>query len=321
MSEVTQWTDARGYNTSAAYNANGQATSVTDPLFHSISTAYDLVGRVSSVTDAANNTGSYAYWPNAHGALQEYTDPRGFVTHTNLPDYTNKLQTTVRAYGLAAAETKQVNFDAVALTSSIRSVDLNIPLVTYGRDTLNQVTTVKDTLNNTTTLGLDTLGATTLITDAQNRQTSINRDIFERQTKVTDASGVNSSPVFDANDEQVAGIDGLGHVTRSIPDALGRTSFQIDALGGVTRYQYDGAGNLLALTDPVGARSGSTTPMATKRKRPTRAAKSAPGPMTPPIGLPPTLTSSAGRKSTPTSTTTFCRPKPGRTPAAPRSTS
>ena len=140
----------------------------------------------------------------------------------------------------------------------------------------NQVATVTDPLDHTTTFAYDDLGRLTSVTDPLNHQTTFTYNAAGQPLTVTDALSQTTafgyamgnlvSITSPLGHVQTRFVDGGGRVLRVTDPAGATTRFEynpfsqvtkiVDPINGETSFTYDGNGNLLTLTD---ARSKTTT--------------------------------------------------------------
>ncbi len=142
--------------------------------------------------------------------------------------------------------------------------------------TFNQVASVTDPLNHTTTFAYDAEGNPTTVTNALGQPTTLTYNAagqpitvtdplshttqFEYSlgdlTAVTDPLGNRTTRGLDAAGRLLNLTNPLGLRTQYDYDALNRLTKITDALGGLTQFGYDANGNLLSVTD---ARNSATS--------------------------------------------------------------
>lgn len=155
--------------------------------------------------------------------------------------------------------------------TSISDPQGNRPL-TYGYNTVNQLTSFNDSLGNVTKFGYPgTLLSS--ITDARGINVLQNSYTAGRLSSSLDASSQTTHYTYDTSTQHETVLDRLGNSTTygydndgnitSVTDALQNTSFatydaddnkltSTNALGKTTSYTYDESGNRLTETDPLG---------------------------------------------------------------------
>lgn len=204
---------------------------------------------------AQNTTSSYQY--DANGNLTQVTDPLGRVTNQSY-DALNRLKQQLQPAPAAGSAR---------------------PAIHYGYDGLDQLVTVTDPRNLTTTYTVNGLGNQTALsspdtgtsgstydaagnlvsrTDAKGQTTGYSYDALNRVTRITHADGDAIDYVYDQ------GPNGIGRLTR-ITDSSGITQYAYDQKGRVvsetrlldsvpyvTAYRYDSAGRLAGISYPSG---------------------------------------------------------------------
>jgi RHS repeat-associated protein len=134
----------------------------------------------------------------------------------------------------------------------------------------NQITSITDPLNHTTTFAYDALGRLTAITDPLSHRITFTYNVAGQPvsitnaanetvtldyilgdlSKITDGLGNSTTRFVDAAGRLVSVSDPLGHVVTYTVDAMNRVTMVTDSLGGRTSFSYDGNSNMLTLVDP-----------------------------------------------------------------------
>ena len=117
----------------------------------------------------------------------------------------------------------------------------------------NDLASVTDPLQHTTTYGYDSAGTLTNITDPLQHQTTFGYNGQGQVTTVTDALQHTTTLAYSGGDLTTI-TDPLGRVTTRFPDAAGRV-LTITNAGQTTRYTYDRTNRVTAVTDAL---SGQT---------------------------------------------------------------
>ncbi len=305
---LTQIVKPDGHSIAYAYDAQHRLTTKTDERGKVTTNTYDASGRLASVAfpggevrqinpvepqgvaDTAAGTGGTppavilvenvqatttdgngkvtTYTVNPFGSPLTATDPLSQTTRT-VYDSNNLPTQITRPNGSIVSMTYDTRGNRLTLTEQN---DPNGPATTtYTYEPVfNQVTSISDPLNHTTTIDHDAHGNPTTITDARGKATILTYDTrglltssqdplgntaqfaYDAQGNVhtiTDPRGKVTTLTRDAAGNVTASEDPLTHVTHTEYDALDRVTRVIDALNGITRYGYDEAGNLTSLTD------------------------------------------------------------------------
>ena len=175
------------------------------------------------------------------GGLEKMTDLNG-----------NSL--TVSAAGIIHSSGKSVSFtrDLTGRIAQITDPAGHILVYSYSAGT-NDLVSVKDPENNTTTFGYDSNHGLLTIQDPRGIQPIRNTyDNGGRLISHTDAFGKVITYTHNLNTRQEVVTDRLGNVTVNEYDADGNIVKVTDALGGVTTRTYDAHDNLLTETNALG---------------------------------------------------------------------
>jgi len=277
--------------------ANNRIESIRDPNGHTmVFNGYDAAGRVSRQTLADGSTFGLVYGTDAatgRVVQVDVTDRRGTVRRAEF-DAAGHLIRNTRALGLAEQQvtTYEVlngltlsvtdalgrktgfGYDAVGNTTRITRLEGTSQAVTTRmtyEPVFNQLLTLTDPNEHTTTLAYDDNGHLIRVADALGHAVRFTRDPLGRVRTVIDPldkvttlgyDGADLSRVTDPLDRQVqyltdaagrvmATVDPQGNRTVQDWDGLNRLRSITDALGGITRFSYDDNGHLLSHSDPA----------------------------------------------------------------------
>jgi YD repeat-containing protein len=274
-------TDPNGGITRYTYDASHRMLTLQDPrdiVF--LTNEYDANGRVKKQTQADNTTFQFSYTTDANGKViqTDVTDTRGATRRVTfnsngyplsdghaigLPE--EQAITYVRETGseLLLSATDALNrktaytYDAMGNISSMTRLadtpDTVTSTFTY-EPTFNQVTSITDPLNHTTTLGRDVQGNLTSVTNPLNQATSISYNSAGQPISITDPLNNTTQYTYDFGD-LVAVTDPLGNSTTRFLDAAGRLVSVTNPLGNLTLQDYDSLNRVTKVTDPL---SGQT---------------------------------------------------------------
>lgn len=250
-------TDPAGNVTTYTYGTAGPAPyiptegllTITDPKGITwLKNQYDGAGRVIRQTLANGVTYTYAYTLAGATITQtKVTDPRGYTTiyRFNPVQYVSQIdapgQTTINQYNPATNQLLSVT-DALNRTT------------TYTYDSNGNVASIQTPEANTTQFQYEsTYSRLTQITDAM---TPANVTLFTypslTQTTITNPLGKITTIAYNSSGQPVSITDPLTHQTTFEYDSAGNLAATVDALGNRVERYYDAASRLLSLRDPRG---------------------------------------------------------------------
>jgi RHS repeat-associated protein len=243
------------------------------------------VGWVKTQTHADTGVYHFAYTVvNGKSTQTDVTDPRGYVrrvtfnadgytladtralgqpeartTTSNRPSTNNFIGTSTDGLGLQTATTYDAMGNVLSVTRCVAGPPPCTETTAGALTThytyepkFNQVATVTDPLQHTTTYGYDDAGNLTTVTDPLQHTTTFGYNAHGQRTSVTDA--LQHTTTFGYSGPDLTAItDPLNRVTTWFTDAIGRVLTITDPLGQITRYAYDRNGRLTTITDALGA--------------------------------------------------------------------
>lgn len=258
-----------GTSQSFGHDSYGNRTSVTDELGHTTLYEYDDYNRVTKVTNPMNQATITSYaldWVNPF--LHTTQSVKYIVSPMNkniVFDYDANLRKKDQVAALETADVAWTFFEYDAVGNLFTTTDPRGKVTTYGYDTRNRQTSVKNNeLNETTTLEYDDAGNkkkemrpdTTFRTwdyDAMNRlwhgydwrlsdsptaeqTTTYGRDIAGNVRTITDTKGTVYGCDYDLMNRKIS------------------QTYPVDATGVIRTYacHYDDAGNLDYFKNPAG---------------------------------------------------------------------
>jgi RHS repeat-associated protein len=213
------------------YDSNWRVTKITHPSVAAAGYqfAYDAYGQVTTVTDPLNHSTTLDY--DAVGNVTSVTDPNNSTNTMYYDDYGNVTRIT-----------NPLNKDTYYYYA-------------YGGcggcgGGGNQLTKVKDALNNETEMQYDLDGNLTKIIDALDWETDYAYDTMGQLTLLTSPSGSGNTATM--------AYDDIGNMTSATDFGGITTTYEYDHLGQVTKVSdpigdveatYDSLGNVSTLTD------------------------------------------------------------------------
>ncbi|PZG00164.1 Teneurin-1 [Micromonospora deserti] len=243
--------------TTTAYDAAGQLTSVTDPLGKVTRYEYDQLGRVSK--RIAPNDGATAYTYDDLGNVLSSTDPTGAVT-TATYDYLGRTLTTTEVVRQESTNhTTRYTYNAQGWPSQITSAAGVNSSTEY--NAVGQPTAVIDGANNRTRYEYDAEGRTTKTIRPDGSYATVEYDLAGRAVRTAEYSssgGLLSEQRarYDPAGNMVASTDARGTTTTYEYDATGVVTKETQPISGsdaiVTTFGYDLEGNRTRFTDGRG---------------------------------------------------------------------
>ena len=186
------------------------------------------------------------YKTDRYGKIIEKTDALGNFTKTDR-DRSGDAREITRANGSIV----EMSYDEKGnlLTSRDEAIDATTTF-TYESD-FNQVTSITDSLGNTTSMNYDPSGNPVKITDAEGNETIMIYDSKGLLVSTMDAKGT-TTYTYDGNGNLAKIIDALNNETSFTYDDAGNMVSTTDAKDNMTTYEYDQMNRLLKLTDNQG---------------------------------------------------------------------
>lgn len=202
----------------------------------------NVTGTIAAAQTTQNTTFSYQY--DANGNLRQISDPLGHVTDLTIDPLNREKQRQLPA----------------PVTNGTR------PIINYGYDGIDQITSVGDPRNLSTSYTRDGLGNQSVLaspdtgtagmtfdvagnlktrTDARGKTTTYNYDVLNRLTSATYANGTASVFEYDGGTPPV--ISAVGRLTRMSDES------------GETRYGYDPMGRLASVAQTISAGGSANT--------------------------------------------------------------
>jgi RHS repeat-associated protein len=273
-------TDALGHVTTiASYDADGRPTRITDVNGVNTDMTYTPRGWLASRSIGGATT-NFTY--TAYGAVQTVTDPDGVTTSYGY-DAAHRLTKVTDALGNYI----QYTLDAAGDKTTEQTYDSSGTLhksLTRTYNTLGQLTTVVDGLNNTVfnagasgsydangnliqssdglgiqrQMGYDALNRLVQTLDnyngadtaTQNTKTGYQYDSLDRLTQVTDPSSLNTTYSYDGLSDATGQVSPDTGTTSRTFDAAGNVLTRTDAKGITATNSYDALNRLISTSYP-----------------------------------------------------------------------
>jgi len=256
---VTQQLDALNRQTTFAWNASTQTSTVTDARGKVWKDVYSNGVLVQQI-DPFNNTTSYGYDLDLN--LTTVTDPRSKTTTVTYDTKGNLLTRTAPA-PLSYQEVFTYNSFNDVLTAR----DGRGNTTSLGYDAAGNLTSVTRPGNNVTQYGRDVSGNGLLrtVTDPRGKVTNFEYDTVGNLTEIRTPLGNKTTMTYDGSGRMTASVEPRGNVSGADPNDY-KTTYTYNAndqpltatnpLNHVTTYAYDNGGRVSSVTDP---RSNATS--------------------------------------------------------------
>jgi len=274
---VTSYTYDTGHQmlTVKPPSLQGTQTNLVTNVFTTAADAPTPVGWVKTQTHADGGVYQFAYtFTIGQIARTDVTDPRTHVRRVSF-NANGYITSDTRAYNEPAVQTDSnsrqtgtnfvtsstnthgdvtnTTYDAIGNVRTVTRLPatLNEATTTYTYEPVfNQVATITDPLNHTTTLAYDAQGNRASVTDALQHTTSFTYNPIGQVTSVTDPLQHTTTFAY-AGPDLVTVTDPLGRVTRRFFDGAGRMLSQTDPAGHQTRFTYDKVNHVTQTIDPL----------------------------------------------------------------------
>ena len=271
----SQVIDRNGNTISYAYDSSNRVSTITDAT--GLITRFNYVGRnLSSIVDPAGKETFFAY--DTGGNLTRVENPEGEVTAYGYDQNQKLISKTDRrglvtshSYGVAGVYTGSERPDGTNIALGIaKSLGLDtLGTVNAPRDAVapqDRVTRYVDSRGNESSMEVNGFGAPVKVTDALGRVTFYERNDDNLITAIIAPSSVTASGTvrtemdYDANGYVIAKREAVGTAAQreqifEYEPQFARVTRSVDAGGFETLMEYDASGNMIAMTDPLGAQS------------------------------------------------------------------
>jgi RHS repeat-associated protein len=242
--------DENGIRTDFNHDLAGQQSIVTDRNNNTTVFFYDDRGNVTSQVDAENGITSFTY--DAFDNQLSQTDPLDNLSSATYNSNNDQLTQTD-----ALLNTVEFTYNDRGDELTIEDARNNVFTNTY--DSFGNLLTVEDPLTNVAGNNINAQGLVSLTQDVLGNTTSFTYDGDGNKLTETDAElnvttftyDDNGNVLTESRDRTVGGST-VTDVTTFEYDAMNRVTRTIDADNKITDTFYDGAGNQMAVLDPLG---------------------------------------------------------------------
>ena len=268
FNQVTKIIDPALNETTFAYDANGNLSSITDAASGTLSFTYNAQGLPLSLTDQNSNTTSFTY--DAQGRLDSITDANTILSSLTY-DTGGRLLSAIEAVGLPEERSTSFTYDALNRVLTVIDRNLETTTLAYdaagnlasvttptgetqlrGYDERGRIASIDDPINGLTSFTYDNQGNLTARTDARNETRSFGYDAGNRVAGTTDALGGTQAYLYDANDNLLSLTDERGKTSLFQVDLLDRRTRRENPLGEFASFAYDSRDNLVSVTTAKG---------------------------------------------------------------------
>jgi YD repeat-containing protein len=253
--ELTVSVDNLGLTTSRTYNSRGWVTDTVDPRGNDWMTRYDFVGNVIATIDPLMYT-NYTHYDELN-RVDSTTDAIGHTTATTYwPD--GRVKTVTDGVGTVTLTTYDFVNKQIIITQAdgIPNLQRNI---LQNIDVFGNVISSQDALAHTTNFFYDAVNQLVKVTDPlgqrgdPNHTTIYTRDGMGRVTNVKDPLNDNSGQTYDALGRAATTTDAAGVSETTIWSPWNLAAAVIDGLRNITNNAYDLLGEEMASEDANGA--------------------------------------------------------------------
>jgi RHS repeat-associated protein len=230
----------------ATYDYLGNCLTSADGNDNTTTYTYNLIGQPRTETNAAAY--NVRYWYNVMGNNKRSLDSLNKEVINSLDGWGRLLSVTQQTYGGAGAISRSTRYDV--LGNPVYEIDERNNTTTYTYDKLSRPLTIKNALNQTTTITYDANGNKVAEADWLANTAKYNYDILDRLIAVIDPTGVTAETLTytDAH-RQATSTDALNHTTNFTYDNLERLTATTDAMGYSVSQTYDAVGNIITKKD------------------------------------------------------------------------
>jgi RHS repeat-associated protein len=254
--------DAGGRKLEFTIDGNGRITKIDLPLTRSVEYAYNGSGELTTFTDLLAGETDYAY--GTYG-MTSITDPKNNVAVTNgydtdgrLREQTNALSKstcTYYGYGASYSSTACTAITPAATADEVVVVDAEGNAARFGWGALLRTTTIEDALGGVTTNVFDSLNNVTSVNNPLNQTTSFTYDQDRNVLTQTDALSQVWTYTYNSFNDVLTAKDPRNKTTTYAYDVDGNLTSVTDAATNATTFTVDADGLVTKVTD---ARSNET---------------------------------------------------------------
>ncbi len=231
VGNVESITDTNNVLTTLTYDGrNRLLTNTTNGVTRT--TNYNLDGKIDTVTDGEGRTLDYQY--NVSGFVEKVVDPLGNYLYYGYDDKQNRNEVSFYDSTDVRSRYLRYSYDGNPADPEKhppgklwKEINPDDTFTEYSYDSMGNLSSVKDALNNVTMYSYDKFNRIKSVTQPGSVETKYEYDFHSNLTKI---------------------IDAKNHETTYKKDDLGRLIETVSPDTGTTSYTYDEAGNLSSKT-------------------------------------------------------------------------
>jgi len=245
---ITQVIDAYSNKTIRTYDTLGRIQTETSPLGLLTSYLYDAHGNILKRTEQAGGiTYITQYGYDANDNMIWMIDARNNRTDYSYDILNRKISESYKVGGIV--HTRSYGYDALGRLAT-ETDELNQTSQTHytERDQLRYK--VNPLLKTTVSYTYDKNNNIATVTDGENRTSTFTYDSLNRKTRADDAAGNYEAWTYNTAGQVATYRDKRGRSTQYFYDDGGHLIKVIDPNNGITTSTYDANGNLTSVTDP-----------------------------------------------------------------------
>lgn len=243
-SRILQQTDPLGKNMVYTYSTEAVPLTQTDKNGNKTTFTYDSAGNLLSTTFPDSKSINYAY--DSNNRITKLLDNR-YGSTPRQTDYTydskgNLLQSAEA--GITTKYTYDATGEMLTFTDPLNNI------LTWTRNTLGNILSEKNSLNNTTTFEYDAIGRFTKSTDAEGKQFSQTYDGNSNILTITNSAGTTTN-YYDKENRLIKVKLPNNYITQLTYNSTGSLISVTDPLNSITTYGYDIYQNLITQKDAL----------------------------------------------------------------------
>lgn len=253
--------DRHGNRITYNYDSNYRLTSITDSSGRMITLTYNTQGKISQIQFGGRKV-VYTYDANRRlQTVDQYKTATEYSRTQYLYNSDGLLATIIDPNSRKTDFTYNQNFLQKVQEPSGEGTEKDLPTrpgTTYTFDIVNQIATITDSEENTTTYYANNNFVTTKIVNASRQATQF---VLDNNYNVLETINPDNSKVVNTYDSQgnlLTMTDEEGNQTTYTHDSFSYMKTETDSRGNTSTYDYNQYGDLITITDPKGQKTAFT---------------------------------------------------------------